>query len=161
MQRIQMVSGMLVSRQSMMFCSSSCKPGVWNKSSCGRFRHMWHVNSLCFMCTSEACDCDKHDFVSCSLLTWSQDLVKRWLTRIHTSLGIFRGLSSAPVLSTIRKFTFDFSWENKTRYILHWHCLITDYKSQTHDDWLEEHFANGAAYYCRTTAKLEWRTMSN
>lgn len=31
--RIQMVSGMLVSSESMMFCSSSCRPGVWNKSS--------------------------------------------------------------------------------------------------------------------------------
>lgn len=31
--RIQMLSGMLVSSESMMFCSSSCRPGVWNKSS--------------------------------------------------------------------------------------------------------------------------------
>lgn len=31
--RIRTVSGMLVSRQSMICCNSSCIPGVWNKSS--------------------------------------------------------------------------------------------------------------------------------
>lgn len=40
--RIPSVSGMLVSRQSMMFCSSSCSPGVWNKSSC---RHGSYKNN--------------------------------------------------------------------------------------------------------------------
>lgn len=32
-QRIRIVSGMLVSRQSMICWSSSCIPGVWNRSS--------------------------------------------------------------------------------------------------------------------------------
>lgn len=34
--RIRIVSGILVSRQSMICCSSSCMPGVWNRSSCQR-----------------------------------------------------------------------------------------------------------------------------
>lgn len=36
--RIRIVSGILVSRQSMICCSSSCMPGVWNRSSCQRQR---------------------------------------------------------------------------------------------------------------------------
>lgn len=32
-ERIRIVSGMLVSRQSMICCNSSCIPGVWNRSS--------------------------------------------------------------------------------------------------------------------------------
>lgn len=41
--------------------------------------------------------------------------MKSWLTRIHTSLGIFRGFSSVLAPSTIRKLTFDFSWWNITQ----------------------------------------------
>lgn len=43
--RIPSVSGMLVSRQSMIFCSSSCSPGVWNKSS-WRHRSCIHTHLI-------------------------------------------------------------------------------------------------------------------
>lgn len=47
--RIQMVSGMLVSRESMMFCISSCRPGVWNKSSCETFRSVKDRTFIIFL----------------------------------------------------------------------------------------------------------------
>lgn len=97
-----MVSGMLVSRESIMFCISSCRPGVWNKSSCV-FRSIRTCTPIIFLPGELLLN-----------LTWSQAFVYRWLIRIHTSLGIFRGFSSEPVPSTVRKFTFDLSWGHKS-----------------------------------------------
>lgn len=62
-----------------------------------------------------ACPSSSHQDSRC-VLTWSLAFVYRWLTRIHTSLGIFRGFSPEPVPSTVRKFTFDLSWGNKIYY---------------------------------------------
>lgn len=40
--RIRIVLGMLVSRQSMICCNSSCIPGVWNRSSYQRGYNEWN-----------------------------------------------------------------------------------------------------------------------
>ena len=42
LKRIRIVLGMLVSRQSMICCNSSCIPGVWNRSSYQRGYNEWN-----------------------------------------------------------------------------------------------------------------------